>query len=600
MSNAGGDYWTSNVSMAPGDTLTYKFYTAKDVEGTMTDHVGGGWEGGDNKSYIVPEDAEGSIELPVIYFNRTTPFESKEPDSIAVFFRVNVGSQIASNDLPEGATVGVRGSLNDWGSTKVTLTEEAGSSGKKNVFYSGAYYMPADSAGKAFKYKYVIESGGEISLWESTPDRDGKLGQRDTTQFYSFFSDSRPPLIDPVDASLQFAVNVGVLEGLGFFNPAIDSVYVPGAFNGWNTQSPASGASFNQALNVWTLASALTREPGATITYKYFIRWDESRFDEDSDNYIENLDVNNGWEEPGVTGGADRLYTFGDEAEQVVEDGGSAFYNSIPEQGIIRETLGGETVMPVTFKVDMSAALNHTPAFNPATNKAYIVFETPFFGLTQNLPVGDGGPLFDEENQEALDRVELLPVEGEPNMYSLTLEVLLPTENHLGFTISYVDAEGVRTGNGQGTSAGRRYYRYIEPLDATDPEAIIWPDTYEVAEIIWKVPTTLDFEAPPTYGLGTSIEDGNFETPNAFQLFNNYPNPFNPSTNISFNLPSSEFVELSVFNVLGQKVASVLSQQMTAGTHSVAFNARNLASGVYIYQIRAGSFVQNKTMMLVK
>jgi len=57
---------------------------------------------------------------------------------------------------------------------------------------------------------------------------------------------------------------------------------------------------------------------------------------------------------------------------------------------------------------------------------------------------------------------------------------------------------------------------------------------------------------------------------------------------------------LSVFNVLGQKVATILSQQMTAGTHSVAFNARNLASGVYIYQIRAGSFVQNKTMMLVK
>lgn len=84
LSNAGGDYWTTNVSMAPGDELQYKFYTAKDVEGTMTDHVGGGWEGGDNKVYTVPEDAEGMIELPVIYFNREAPFESKEPDSIAV------------------------------------------------------------------------------------------------------------------------------------------------------------------------------------------------------------------------------------------------------------------------------------------------------------------------------------------------------------------------------------------------------------------------------------------------------------------------------------------------------------------------------------
>src|SRR5690606_1312728 len=197
---------------------------------------------------------------------------------------------------------------------------------------------------------------------------------------------------------------------------------------------------------------------------------------------------------------------------------------SIPEQGIIRETLSLETTLPVTFKVDMSGALNNTPAFNPATDKAYIVFETPFFGLTQGLPVGDGAPLFAAGNEDQLARVELMPVDGEPNMYSLTFDVMLPTENHLGFTISYVDAEGVRTGNGEGTNAGRRYYRYIQPLDASDPEAIIWPDTYEVAPVVWKEPTTLDFEAPPTYGQGTSIDDGNFETPNAFQLYNNYPN----------------------------------------------------------------------------
>jgi len=604
MQNAGGDYWAANVTMAPGDELAYKIYTAKSVEGELEDHVGGGWESGDNKIFTVPEDAEGTIEVPLFYFNRTQPFDSKLPDSVAVFFRVNVGAQVASNQVPEGATVGVRGSLNDWSSTMVTLDLEEASADNKNVFYSGAYYMPADSAGKAFKYKYVIENSGAIN-WETTPDRDGRLGQSDTTQVYSFFSDQRPPLIDPVDASLQFAVNVGVLEGLGFFNPAIDSVFVPGAFNGWDTQNPTtSGASFNQALGVWTLATSLTREPGAQIAYKYFIRWDESRFDETSDNYIPGLrqddQVNNGWEEPGINGGADRIYTFGEEVEQVVENNGVANFNSIPPQGIISETVGGETTMPVTFKVDMTAALSNTVPFNPATDKAYIIFETPFFGLTQGIPVGDAQPIFDEGNEDALARVELTAVEGEPNMYTLTLDVALPTENHLGFTISYVNPEGVSTGNGQGTAAGRRYYRYITPLDQSDPDAIIWPDSYEVSPIVWKEPTTLDFETPPDYGVGTSIEDGGFETPTDFALFNNYPNPFNPSTNISFNLPASEFVELNVYNVLGQRVATILNQQMTAGTHTVAFNARNLASGVYIYQIRAGSFVQNKTMMLVK
>lgn len=610
LQNAGGDYWTTNLTLAPGDELTYKLYTAKTVDGEVQDHTGGGWESnsdlpGGNYLLQVPADAAGTVDLPVIYFNRTAPFESKE-DSIALFFRVNVGAQVASNIVTETSRVGVRGTPEilgnpgDWGSTNVYLDLEEASANNKNVFYSGVHYVPTDSAGNNFIYKFVIENGS-TTVWEGDPNRDGRVGQADSTFAHDFFDRTRPPLIDPVDASLQFAVNVGVLEGLGFFNPAIDSVFVPGAFNGWDTQNATtSGATFNQALGVWTLATSLTREPGATIAYKYFVRWDQSRFDEESDNYIENLNEGNGWEEPGVNGGGDRIYTFGDQVEQVVESNGVANFNSIPPQGIIRETVGGETTMPVTFKVDMTAALSNTVPFNPATDKAYIVFETPFFGLTQDIPVGDGQPIFDEENADALARVELTPVDGEPNMYTMTLDVALPTENHLGFTITYVNPEGVRTGNGQGTAAGRRYYRYIVPLDQSDPDAIIWPDSYEVAPIVWKAPTTLDFETPPDYGVGTSIEDGGFETPNDFVLFNNYPNPFNPSTNISFNLPSSEFVELNVYNVLGQRVATILNQQMTAGTHTVAFNARNLASGVYIYQIRAGSFVQNKTMMLVK
>lgn len=610
LQNDGGDYWTTNLTLAPGDELTYKLYTAKTVDGEVQDHVGGGWESnsdlpGGNYLLQVPADAAGTVDLPVIYFNRNAPFETKE-DSIAMFFRVNVGAQVASNIVTETSRVGVRGTPEilgnpgDWGSTNVYLDLEEASANNKNVFYSGVHYVAEDQAGTGFIYKFVIENGS-TTVWEGDPNRDGRVGQADSTFAHDFFDRTRPPLIDPVDASLQFAVNVGVLEGLGFFNPAIDSVFVPGAFNGWDTQNATtSGATFNQALGVWTLATSLTREPGATIAYKYFVRWDQSRFDEESDNYIENLNEGNGWEEPGVNGGGDRIYTFGDQVEQVVESNGVANFNSIPPQGIIRETVGGETTMPVTFKVDMTAALSNTVPFNPATDKAYIVFETPFFGLTQDLPVGDGQPIFDEENAEALARVELTPVDGEPNMYSMTLDVALPTENHLGFTITYVNPEGVRTGNGQGTAAGRRYYRYIVPLDQSDPDAIIWPDSYEVAPIVWKAPTTLDFETPPDYGVGTSIEDGGFETPNDFALFNNYPNPFNPSTNISFNLPASEFVELNVYNVLGQRVATILNQQMTAGTHTVAFNARNLASGVYIYQIRAGSFVQNKTMMLVK
>ncbi|HCD52338.1 MAG TPA: hypothetical protein DEQ34_07820, partial [Balneolaceae bacterium] len=79
------------------------------------------------------------------------------------------------------------------------------------------------------------------------------------------------------------------------------------------------------------------------------------------------------------------------------------------------------------------------------------------------------------------------------------------------------------------------------------------------------------------------------------------PNPFNPTTNISFTLPDAAPVKLTVYNVLGQQVSTLISNKtMTAGTHTVAFDASALSSGIYIYRLEAGSFVSNKRMTLIK
>jgi len=146
---------------------------------------------------------------------------------------------------------------------------------------------------------------------------------------------------------------------------------------------------------------------------------------------------------------------------------------------------------------------------------------------------------------------------------------------------------------------GRRYYRYIEPLDASDPDDIIWPNEDELLPVTWTW-RDLDVQPAPTYGLTETSVEESLEQPNAYALHNNFPNPFNPTTNISFTLPMAENVQLSVYNVLGQRVATLVDGVMSAGTHTVNFNAADLASGVYLYQIRAGSFSQSRTMMLVK
>jgi len=97
----------------------------------------------------------------------------------------------------------------------------------------------------------------------------------------------------------------------------------------------------------------------------------------------------------------------------------------------------------------------------------------------------------------------------------------------------------------------------------------------------------------------TSV-DNQKTIPVAFSLFQNYPNPFNPTTRISFSLPSRTFVSLKVYDVLGREVATVVSEELPAGSYTRQWDAKGSASGVYFYRLQAGSFVETKKMLLLK
>ena len=90
------------------------------------------------------------------------------------------------------------------------------------------------------------------------------------------------------------------------------------------------------------------------------------------------------------------------------------------------------------------------------------------------------------------------------------------------------------------------------------------------------------------------------EAPFSFNLGQNYPNPFNPVTTISYQIPEKGFVKLIVHNLVGEEVAKLVNDKKEAGTYSVEFNASGLVSGVYIYQIKVGKFVESKKMILLK
>jgi poly(beta-D-mannuronate) lyase len=124
---------------------------------------------------------------------------------------------------------------------------------------------------------------------------------------------------------------------------------------------------------------------------------------------------------------------------------------------------------------------------------------------------------------------------------------------------------------------GRIYNTWVDENNGSD----IWANVLD-----WNV-------------VGISVDEL-YQIPTAFVLHQNYPNPFNPSTTIEFTLPKSEYVELKVYNILGKEVATLVSKKLYQGNHTYTFDGKNLASGIYYYQLVAGDYREVKKMMLIK
>jgi choice-of-anchor B domain-containing protein len=143
------------------------------------------------------------------------------------------------------------------------------------------------------------------------------------------------------------------------------------------------------------------------------------------------------------------------------------------------------------------------------------------------------------------------------------------------FTIGFV--------NGAGTTTSPQQYSYSDNI----ANAGIY--TYRLKQV--------DLDGSFSYSNEIRVE---FTTPDEFILKQNYPNPFNPSTTIEFVLGMDSFVNLDIFNMLGEKVTTLVNETMQQGFHSVNFKADNLPSGIYIAKLEAGGFTKNVKMSLMK
>jgi hypothetical protein len=136
---------------------------------------------------------------------------------------------------------------------------------------------------------------------------------------------------------------------------------------------------------------------------------------------------------------------------------------------------------------------------------------------------------------------------------------------------------------GHGTTTDIQAYAYVDSKVASGNY------TYRLKQI--------DFNGTYEYSDEVAIE---VTAPLEYAIEQNYPNPFNPSTLIEYSIPENGFVTLDVYNLLGEKVATLANGVHEAGRYEVNFDASNLASGIYVYSLKSGSFNSVKKMLLMK
>ena len=124
----------------------------------------------------------------------------------------------------------------------------------------------------------------------------------------------------------------------------------------------------------------------------------------------------------------------------------------------------------------------------------------------------------------------------------------------------------------------------------------------ELLNVVCSYPSQ---DSPAVVNTTVASADQRSILPSEYALFQNYPNPFNPNTQITFDVPASEFVMLRVFNLLGQDVHTLINKSMTPGRYTVEWNGNDMlnnevASGVYFYELRGKSFISRKKMLLIR
>jgi len=251
---------------------------------------------------------------------------------------------------------------------------------------------------------------------------------------------------------------------------------------------------------------------------------------------------------------------------------------------------GGLTSIPLYNQVDATGNVGPTVVSGnfttPATGAANTQIEITFIGYSFN----NDNVYWDNMTLEYVVPVELVSFDASTKGSVVELNWITSTEtNNMGFEILRTD---------QNKNLGWQKIGYVAGYGtSTEPKAYLFSDANVEAGIYTYRLKQIDLDGTFTFSNEIEVE---VEIPLEFSLEQNYPNPFNPSTMIKYSIAEDGFVKLSVYNLLGEEVATLVNESQKAGKYEVNFNAGGYSSGMYLYRLETPSNSSIKKMLLVK
>jgi hypothetical protein len=636
LTSVGGDYWKKTLQMQAGDTLSYKYVVAYTT--------GTGWEQGvvpgdfpsqtnANRSFIVPDK---DTTLNVEFWNNGAnnvpqyfrPYAAAADSYFTVYFRVNMNGVISGGTYGYNGdkdTIAVRGggaagSDLDWGRSSFLTREVPASNGDgytspANSFWSGGLKIKkaGSTPGAAVGFKYLIGSDWNRPVTgakaDEAVDRTFNLpqGLKDTTLTWVYFNNEKPTVrANPDTIKITFRANLAQAASNGGFNVTTDTLYVRTGYFNTTNESGRSKMMVRLSGTVFQVTDTIITAKKKNLDYQYYTIRDAQDVRETYYNFFYT---------GAVASEAERRQVLIDSlasktTAQVVLDTATSIT-------VARRQPVFPNARKVARKVDVKWEVDLRPAYYQVklggdslsdiqgtytirVNEADSIMK---WGVWINGPAAggwsnDGGDwglslannlakkMYDNGtngDRVAGDSIFTRQILASPD------SVAIGTKDRVGQTFKF----GIRGGDNEGGRGGFGN-NHNENIVDTDT---IYTLSSQFGSINPAFYDAWDFDLHKPQR-PTSVIDP--DKPLVYELAQNYPNPFNPTTKIEYSIPLQSQVELKVFNVVGQEVATLVNEVQKSGVHTVKFGASNFASGVYFYRLVAGNFVSVKKMVMVK